>query len=71
MSRIKEDGKTERDPELRNVVAGLQEIVLCNAFMVDAIFELLVEKGILSGEEIRDRIKKLKEQAPPQLHWLQ
>jgi hypothetical protein len=71
MSRIKEDGKTESDPKLRKVVADLQEVSLANAFLIDAIFELLVEKGILTGEDVRDRVKKLKEEAPPHIRWLQ
>jgi hypothetical protein len=71
MSRIKKDGKIEGDPKLRKVVASLQEVLLCNAFMVDAMFELLVEKGILTGEEVRDRVKQLKEEAPPHVRWLQ
>jgi hypothetical protein len=71
VSRIKEDGKTQGDPKLRKVVADLQEVILCNAFMVDAIFELLVEKGILTGEEVRERVRKLKEEAPPRVRWVQ
>jgi hypothetical protein len=35
-------------------------------FMADAIFELLVEKRILTGDEVKDRARKLKEQAPPE-----
>jgi len=71
VSRIKEDGKTECDPKLRKVVAGLQKVILCNAFMVDAMFDLLVEKGILTSEEVREHVKKLKEEAPPHIRWLQ
>jgi hypothetical protein len=55
VSRIKEDGKTEGDTKLRKMVADLQEVIVCNAFMVDAMFELLVEKRILTGEEVRER----------------
>jgi hypothetical protein len=71
MSRIKKVGQTEGVIKLRKVVAGLQEVILCNAFMVDAMFELLVQKRILTGEEVREQVRKLKEEAPPQLHWLQ
>ena len=29
-------------------------------FLVEAIFELLAEKGILTGEEVKERVEKLK-----------
>jgi len=42
------------------VTATLQEISYSNMFLVEAIFELLAEGGILTGEEVLERIKKLK-----------
>jgi hypothetical protein len=66
-----EENQVDQNDKLRKAVAGLQETVLYNTFMADAIFELLVEKGILAGDEVKERVKKLKEEAPPQFRWLQ
>jgi hypothetical protein len=40
-------------------------------FLTEALFELMAEKGILNGEEVKERIKKLKSEAPLQFRWLQ
>jgi hypothetical protein len=40
-----------------------------NMFLTEAIFELLAEKGILTGEEVLERVKKLKSESPVQLPW--
>jgi hypothetical protein len=49
-----------------------QEIAVYNMFLSKAvIFELLAEKGILTGEEVLKRIKKLKSEAPHQFRWVQ
>ena len=61
----------DQDDRLRKAVTRLQETVLYSMFMTDAIFELLVEKGILTSDEVKNRIKRLKEEAPPQFRWLQ
>ena len=34
----------------------------CNNLLADALFELLAEKGVLSGEEVLDRIKRMEEE---------
>jgi len=61
----------DQDDRLRKAVTSLQETVLYNMFTTDAIFELLVEKGILTSDEVKNRVKRLKEEAPPQFRWLQ
>jgi len=33
--------------------------------------ELLAEKGMLTGEEVLERIKKLKSESPVQFRWMQ
>jgi len=43
-----------------NVAASIEEIVQYNMLLTEAIFELLAEKDILSGAEIKERIQKLK-----------
>ena len=42
------------------VTASIEEIVHYNMLLTEAIFELLAEKNILSGAEVRERIQKLK-----------
>lgn len=61
----------EQNDRLGKAVADLQKNILYNTFIVDAIFELLAEKGILTGDEVRDRVKKLKEESPSHFRWLQ
>ena len=69
-SQRKEVLQSRRKVDLSKAVAGLQGTVLSNMFTVDSIFELLVEKGIPTGEEVRDRVKKLKDEVPP-AKWIQ
>jgi hypothetical protein len=42
-----------------------------NMFLTEAILELLAEKGILTGEEVMERVKKLKSETPLQFRWVQ
>jgi hypothetical protein len=41
-----------------------------NSFLIEAIFELLAEKNVLTGEEVVKRVKKLCEDGPSNQHWL-
>ncbi len=50
----------EQDDRTGKVTATIQEIAHYNMLLTEAIFELLAEKGILTGEEVKERIKKLK-----------
>lgn len=50
----------ESDSKSGKVTATLQEIAYYNMFLTEAIFELLADKGILTGEEVKERIQKLK-----------
>ena len=59
------------DDKIGRVIAKLQEINLYNMLLTEAIFELLAEKGILAGEEVLERIKKLKSETSPQFRWMQ
>ena len=43
-----------------SVTASLEEVAQYNMLMTEAIFELLAEKGILTGVEVKERITKLK-----------
>jgi hypothetical protein len=40
-------------------------------FLAEAIFDLLAEKGILTGEEVKERMKRLKDEMPPSFRWIQ
>ena len=53
------------------VTATLQEIAYYNMFLTEAIFELLAEKGVLTGEEVLERVKKLKSETPLKFRWMQ
>ena len=61
----------EQNDKTGKVTATLQEITYSNMFLIEAIFELLAEKGILTGEEVLERIKKLKSETKLQFRWLQ
>ena len=61
----------EQDDKTGKLTATLQEIAYYNMFLVEAIFELLAEKGILTGEEVKDRIRKLKSETKLQFRMVQ
>ena len=48
-----------------------EKMMLYNIFLAEAIFDLLAEKGILTGAEVKERIKKLKDEIPPSFRWMQ
>jgi hypothetical protein len=43
-----------------NVTTTIEELARYNMLLTEAIFELLAEKGVLSGIEVKQRIEKLK-----------
>jgi hypothetical protein len=59
------------DDKTGKVTATIQEIAHYNMLLTEAIFELLAEKGILTGAEVRDRVTKLKSETALQFRWLQ
>jgi len=61
----------ENDKKTGQVTATVQEIAYYNMFFTEAIFELLAEKGILTGEEVLERVKKLKSETSLKFRWLQ
>ena len=61
----------EQDDRTGKVTATIQEIARYNMLLTEAIFELLAEKGLLTGEEVKERVKKLKSQTKLQFDWLQ
>ena len=44
------------------VIATAEELALYNMLLAEAIFELLAEKGLLTGDEVKQRIEKLKKE---------
>ena len=49
----------QEDPKTGRVTVTIEELAYSNMFMVEALFELLAEKGILNGVEVKERVKKL------------
>ena len=66
-----EEATMEQDDKTGKVTTTIQEMASYNMFLTEAIFELLVEKGILTGEEVLERVKKLKSETPVQFRWMQ
>jgi hypothetical protein len=60
-----------QDKKTGKVTTTIQEMAYYNMFLTEAIFELLAEKGVLTGEEVLERVKKLKNEIPPSFRWMQ
>ena len=52
----------QADPSRGKVTATVEELALYNVLLTEAIFELLAEKGVLTGEEVKERVEKLKKE---------
>ena len=61
----------EQDDKTGKVTATIEEIARYNMVLTEAIFELLAEKGILTGVEVKERVEKLKKETKLQFRWLQ
>jgi hypothetical protein len=61
----------KQDSKTGNVAATIQEIARYNMVLTEAIFELLAEKGILTGVEVKERVEKLKKETKLQFRWIQ
>ena len=48
------------DAKTGEVTASIEELAHYNMLLTEAIFELLAEKSILTGAEVKERIQKLK-----------
>ena len=57
--------------EIERLVEALRRSLLCNILLVDAMFELLAEKELLSLTEVVERIKQLKLEATRQIRRVQ
>ena len=65
------EATVEQDDKTGKVTTTIQEIAYYNMFLTEAIFELLAEKGVLTGEEVLERVKKLKSETALQFRWVQ
>lgn len=61
----------EQNDKTGKVTATLQEVAYYNMFLTEAIFELLAEKAILTGEEVKERVKKLKSETTLRFQMIQ
>jgi hypothetical protein len=61
----------KHDNKNSKMTASMEEVAYYNMFLTEAMFELLAEKGILTGAEVLERVKKLKKETHPQFKWLQ
>ena len=50
----------EQDDRTGKVTASIEELAHYNMLLTEAIFELLAEKDLLTGAEVKERMQKLK-----------
>jgi hypothetical protein len=58
LNESREDPKV--DAKEGKVTASVEEIAQYNMILTEAIYELLADKGIISKEEVVERVRKLK-----------
>jgi hypothetical protein len=47
------------DPKTGRVSMSIEKVALRNLVLVQTLVELLVEKGLLDGDEVKERLKKV------------
>ena len=52
----------QEDPKAGKVTVSFEELAYTNMIVVEALVELLTEKGLLSRLEIEERVKKLRQE---------
>jgi hypothetical protein len=62
---VRQDAKSRSDAETFRRMASY------NMVLTEAIFELLAEREILTGSEVKERIAKLKRETQLKFCWLQ
>ena len=50
------------DPSDSNEIATLQDLLMANSMQLDAIAQLLIEKGLFSKEELFDMLKRIQKE---------
>jgi hypothetical protein len=53
------------------VTASVEELATYNMLLTEAIYELLADKGIVSKEEVMERVRKLKAETTVNLRRVQ
>ena len=61
----------KEDPKTGRYTASFEEMALYNMVLVEALSELLLEKGILERGEILERVEKLKKEISIKRHFPQ
>jgi hypothetical protein len=61
MGSRKEKAAVKFDPEKGTVNATVQELATYSMFLAEALFEALAEQGIVSEQEIKERVAALRE----------
>jgi hypothetical protein len=49
----------KEDPKTSRVSMSIEKVALHNLVLAQTLVELLVEKGVLDGDEIKERLKKV------------
>jgi GMP synthase PP-ATPase subunit len=50
----------EQDAKTGTVTSSVEEIAIYNMLLSEALYEILADKGILTRQEVTERIKKIK-----------
>jgi hypothetical protein len=50
------------DPSDSNEIATIQDLLMANSMQLDAIAQLLIEKGLFSKEELFDMLKRIQKE---------
>lgn len=58
----------KRDPKTGLTSASFEEMALYSTVLVEALSELLVEKGLLEREDVLARVEKIKKEISVQRH---
>jgi hypothetical protein len=70
-SERQQENLMEQDRNTGHTTISFEELVYSNSLMVEAVVEVLMDKGLVTREELLERVKRIKEQAalgrkPPQ-----
>jgi hypothetical protein len=60
MTRIRQEEVPRMEFKKGKVTASLEALAVYNTVTTEAIFEILVEKGVLTKDEVLERVAKLK-----------
>lgn len=52
----------EQDRSTGRTTVSFEELVYSNSLMVEAVVEVLMDKGLVTRQELLERVKRIKEQ---------